>query len=112
LINAIDICPADFHYQTSTVGEKMNGSDLFGRTIAVIAALGVALSVVEPAFADWIVEPLPAFADWIVEPLVAVPGPIVGAGLPGLVVGGVYGAIWLTRKLRHKADRVHWARPV
>jgi hypothetical protein len=101
LINAIDICPADFHYQTSTVGEKMNGSDLFGRTIAVIAALGVALSVVEPAFADW-----------IVEPLVAVPGPIVGAGLPGLVVGGVYGAIWLTRKLRHKADRVHWARPV
>ena len=75
----------------------------------------MALSVVEPAFADWIVEPLPAFADWIVEPLpafadriveplVAVPGPIVGAGLPGLVVGGVYGAIWLTRKLRHRAD--------
>jgi len=30
-----------------------------------------------------------------------VPGPLVGAGLPGLaVLGGVYGAIWLTRKLR------------
>jgi hypothetical protein len=92
LIKAVDIWPADFQYQTHQLrGKKMNGSDLFGRTIAVIAALGMALSVVEPAFAQD----------------VPVPGPIVGAGLPGLVVGGMYGAIWLTRKLRHKADRVH-----
>ena len=50
-------------------------------------ALGMALSVVGPACAVSI----------------NVPGPIVGAGLPGLaVLGGVYGAIWLTRKLRKR----------
>jgi len=60
-------------------------SNLFGRAIVVLAALSTVLSLVEPAFA-------------IPE---TVPGPLVGAGLPGLaVLGGVYGAIWLTRKLR------------
>jgi len=60
-------------------------TNLLGRAIVVLAALTTVLSLVEPAFA--------------VE--VAVPGPLVGAGLPGLaVLGGVYGAIWLTRKLR------------
>ena len=59
-------------------------SNLFGRTIVVLAALSTVLSSVEPACAD-----------------VSVPGPLVGAGLPGLaVLGGVYGAIWLTRRLR------------
>jgi len=58
--------------------------DLFGRAIVVLAALGTALNLVEPAFAGG----------------VTVPAPLVGAGLPGLaVLGGVYGAIWLTRKL-------------
>ena len=58
-------------------------TNLLGRAIVVLAALSTVLSSVEPAFA------------------VAVPAPLVGAGLPGLVVlGGVYGAIWLTRKLR------------
>ena len=59
-------------------------SNLFGRAIVVLAALSTVLSLVEPAFAG-----------------TTVPGPLVGAGLPGLaVLGGVYGAIWLTRKLR------------
>ena len=61
-------------------------SKLLGSVIVVLAALSTVLSLVEPAFA-----------------IQAVPGPIVGAGLPGLViVGGVYGAIWLTRKLRDR----------
>jgi hypothetical protein len=59
-------------------------SNLLGRAIVVLAVLSTALNLVEPAFAQ-----------------TAVPGPLVGAGLPGLaVLGGVYGAIWLTRKLR------------
>ena len=60
-------------------------SNLFGRAIVVLAALSTALNLEEPAFAG----------------PTAVPGPLVGAGLPGLaVLGGVAGAIWLTRKLR------------
>src|SRR5439155_1459747 len=44
------------------------------------------LSLVEPAFA-----------------LATAPAPLVGAGLPGLaVLGVVYGAMWLTRKLRNR----------
>ncbi len=61
-------------------------SNQFGRAIVVLAALSPALNLVEPACAG-IIPPVPA--------------PLVGAGLPGLaVLGGVYGAIWLTRKLR------------
>ena len=59
-------------------------SNLFGRAIVVLAALSTVLNLVEPAFAS-----------------APVPGPLVGAGLPGLaVLGGIYGAIWLTRKIR------------
>jgi len=55
-----------------------------GRTIFVITVL----SSVDPAFAG-----------------TSVPGPVVGAGLPGLaVLGGVYGAIWLARKLRDRRN--------
>ena len=58
-------------------------SNQFGRAIVVLAALSTVLYLVEPALAG------------------TVPGPLVGAGLPGLaVLGGVCGAIWLTRKLR------------
>ncbi len=61
-------------------------SNLLDRATIVLAALSMALNLVEPAFA-----------------ITAVPAPIVGAGLPGLaVLGGVYGAIWLTRKLRKR----------
>jgi malic enzyme len=61
-------------------------SNLFGRAVVVLAALSTALTLVEPAFAQ-----------------IQVPAPLVGAGLPGLaVLGGVYGAIWLTRKLRNR----------
>jgi len=57
--------------------------DPFGRAIIVLAVLSTALNV-EPALAG-----------------IQVPAPLVGAGLPGLaVLGGVYGAIWLGRKLR------------
>ena len=65
-------------------GVKMSSQHLARFAVA----LGVALSVVEPACAT-----VP----------VSVPVPIVGVGLPGLaVLGGVYGAIWLTRKLRKR----------
>ena len=61
-------------------------SNLFCRAIVVLAALSTVLSFVEPALA-----------------IPAVPGPLLGAGLPGIaVLGGVYGAIWLTRKLRDR----------
>ena len=61
-------------------------TNLLGRAIVVLAALSTVLSSAEPAFAGV---------------STSVPGPLVGAGLPGLaVLGGVYGAIWLTRKLR------------
>ncbi len=60
-------------------------SNLLGRAIIVLLALSTAPNWLEPAFGGG----------------VAVPAPIVGAGLPGLaLLGGVYGAIWLTRKLR------------
>jgi hypothetical protein len=59
-------------------------TNLPGRALVVLTALSTVLSLVEPAFAT-----------------PAVPGPLLGAGLPGLaVLGGVYGAIWLTRKIR------------
>jgi hypothetical protein len=62
-------------------------TNLLGRAIVVLAALTTVLSLVEPAFAAE----------------VAVPGPLVGAGLPGLaVLGAVFGASWLTRKLRNR----------
>jgi hypothetical protein len=61
-------------------------TNLIGRAIVVLAALLIVVSLAEPAFAGAVV-----------------PGPVVGAGLPGLaVLGGVYGAIWLTRKLRDR----------
>ena len=54
--------------------------------MVVLAALSTVLSLVEPACAGG---------------FTVVPAPLVGAGLPGLaVLGGVYGAIWLTRKIR------------
>ena len=60
-------------------------TNLLGRALVVLLALSAAMNLVEPASAD----------------AVSVPAPIVGAGLPGLaLLGGVYGAIWLTRKLR------------
>jgi hypothetical protein len=69
-------------------GVTMTGSQLFTWAIAVVVAVGQVLTWVEPASAG--------------TPI-SVPGPLVGAGLPGLaVVGGVYGAIWLTRKLRSR----------
>jgi hypothetical protein len=70
-----------------TWGVKMSGSRLFAGAIVVVAAAGQVLTLVEPASAG----------------VSAVPAPIIGAGVPGLaIVGGVYGAIWLTRKLRSR----------
>ena len=63
-------------------------SNLFDRAVVVLAALSTAPNLVEPAFAGGVIP---------------VPAPLVGAGLPGLaVLGVVYGAIWLTRKLRNR----------
>jgi hypothetical protein len=68
-------------------GVKMIGSQLFAWAIAVVVAVGQVVTLVEPASAG----------------AVSVPAPIVGAGLPGLaIMGGVYGAIWLTRKMRSR----------
>jgi len=75
------------HFQSGSEGgsNMLTVSNLLGRAIVVLAALSTALNLVEPAFAG----------------ISTVPAPLVGAGLPGLaVLGGVYGAIWLTRKLR------------
>jgi hypothetical protein len=65
-------------------GTRMSGSHLIGGTITIVLAAGVALSIVEPAFAT----------------AIPVPGPIVGAGLPVLAVLG--GGYWLIRKLRER----------
>src|SRR6476646_2981961 len=71
-------------------------TNLLGRALVAVTALSTVLSLVKPASAESIFAvPAP------LEILVAVPGPLVGAGLPGLaVLSGVYGAIWLPRKLR------------
>jgi hypothetical protein len=56
---------------------------MFTTKLNIIApVLGVVIASIQPAFADG----------------VAVPGPIVGAGLPALAVLG--GGYWLIRKLR------------
>jgi lipopolysaccharide export LptBFGC system permease protein LptF len=60
-------------------------SKLLGSAIVVLAALSTVLSFVEPALAQ-----------------VAVPGPLVGAGLPALVILG--GGYWLIRKLRKRRE--------
>jgi putative ABC transport system substrate-binding protein len=77
----LEVSPVD-------VRDRMQPLHTFvGRAIVFVAALGTVFSLVGPAFAG----------------KTAVPGPLVGAGLPGLiVVGGVYGAIWLRRKLRNR----------
>jgi uncharacterized membrane protein len=58
---------------------------LYGKTfVLVVVALGMALSIVEPAFAT----------------PTAVPAPLIGAGLPALAILG--GGYWLIRKLRQR----------
>jgi hypothetical protein len=71
-----------------TRGVKMTRSQLFtGAIVVVVVAVGQLLTLVEPAFAG----------------LTRVPGPLVGAGLPGLAIaGGVYGVVWLARKMRSR----------
>jgi hypothetical protein len=62
-------------------------SNLLGRAVVVLMAASIVASLVEPTFAGG----------------APVPAPIVGAGLPGIaILGGIYGAIWLTRKLRNR----------
>ena len=63
-------------------------TDLFDRVIVGVPAMSAALLLIDPVFAG--------------TPT-TVPGPLLGAGLPGLVVAGaVVGGIWLTRKLRNR----------
>jgi hypothetical protein len=64
-----------------------------------LAALGVVIALIEPAFA---IVPVPAHIPGA-EPSIAlasVPGPIVGAGLPALAILG--SGYWLIRKLRER----------
>ena len=49
----------------------------------IVPVLGVTIALIEPAFADYVA---------------AVPGPIIGAGLPALAILG--GGYWLVKKLR------------
>ena len=63
-------------------------TNLFDRVIVGVAAMSAALLFIDPVFAG-------------TPP--TVPGPLLGAGLPGLAVAGaVVGGIWLTRKLRNR----------
>ena len=60
------------------------GSHLYSKAFVLAAmALGMALSLVEPAFAQN-----------------SVPAPLIGAGLPALAILG--GGYWLIRKLRQR----------
>ena len=60
------------------------GSHLYRKTfVLAVVALGMALSLVEPAFAT-----------------APVPAPLIGAGLPALAILG--GGYWLVRKIRQR----------
>ena len=62
------------------------GSHLYSKTfVLAVVALGMALSLVESAFA---------------QNGAAVPAPLIGAGLPALAILG--GGYWLIRKLRQR----------
>ena len=63
----------------------MRWSHLFSGTFTVVVAVGMALSLVEPAFAG---------------NNHAVPAPLLGAGLPALAI--LAGGFWLVRKIRER----------
>jgi hypothetical protein len=64
-----------------------------------LAALGVMIALIEPAFAIMPVSAhIPGAEPSIV--LAAVPGPIVGAGLPALAILSV--GYWLIKKFRER----------
>ena len=62
------------------LGLYWGNGDVFRLNI-MVAVLGVTIALIEPAFAA-----------------TAVPGPIVGAGLPALAILG--GGYWLVKRLR------------
>ena len=66
-------------------GAKMGWSHFYGRAfVLLILALGMALSLLESAFAG----------------TTPVPGPVIGAGLPALAI--LAGGFWLVRKIRQR----------
>ena len=72
-----------------------------------IIAAAILSAASMPAFAQTGQNPSPQNTGQNGQNHVGAPGPLMGAGLPGLVVGGVgFGFYWLVRRRRRKTTEV------
>ena len=84
---------------------KKHGSYYNMKQFIIAAAILSAASM--PAFAQTGQNPSPQNPGQKGQNYVGAPGPLMGAGLPGLVLGGVgYGVYWLVKRRRRKTTEV------